>query len=262
MTAETILAIGIGVRAAPAPFVPGTGQSFTLRSQDPNSGLYLVDIGTNFSVVSDFRIHSPRMHDNVLGIHIHVPNTGYMATYGQFSKQSLVQQDNIQIIGGIGGGAATFDNVFMTVFYENLIGASGDLRHASDVLPNIKNLLTVNVAPVPSALGDWSAPVAINALDDLFKANTNYAILGPVGCDTNVMIGVQGPCTGNVIYGMPFIGDAYALSSSYNIRTSQALNLPLIPVFTSNDKGATFVYVADPAAAFTLGGLLLAELGS
>ena len=52
MTIESILAIGAGVRAAPTPFVPGTGQSFTLRYQDPGKKMGIIDIGSSFAVAS------------------------------------------------------------------------------------------------------------------------------------------------------------------------------------------------------------------
>ena len=60
MTAETILAIGAGVRANPTPLTPGTGDNFTLRSQDVNKKLYLCDIYNVFGTTSSFYIKSAR----------------------------------------------------------------------------------------------------------------------------------------------------------------------------------------------------------
>ena len=87
MTAETILAIGAGVRAAPAPLAPGTGDSFTLRSQDVNKGLYLVDINISFAVASNVLIRSARMHDNVNGINLPPCGCSGCAKFALYSSE-------------------------------------------------------------------------------------------------------------------------------------------------------------------------------
>jgi hypothetical protein len=260
MTRETILAIGAGVRAAPTALVAGTGQSFILRAQDASAGCFLTDVSSNFGGASDYQIKSPRMHDNVLGIHVLVQNSTTLNIDLFGTKQKMIQQDNIQVVGGIGGGAATFDNVCFSIWYENIVGAPGNLITWDQCKSRIKNLLTVQCSPAPSAVGNWSVPVVINAINDLFKANTNYAILGVIGADAACTIGVQGPCTGNVILGMndPMITN---VTSSHSLaELSMLTELPQIPVMDSADKGGTFIYVADETSAFTSCNLVLAEL--
>jgi len=262
MTIETILGIGVGVRAAAAPLTAGFGQSFTLRSQDPSSKLYLVDLMTNFAVTSDVSIRSPRMHDNVLGIDINSLNINEVASYLKGVKQEMVQQDNLQVVGGVGGGAATFDNVFISLWYENLVGMSGDLRNWADIKLNIKNLLSVRFVLAASAVGNWGAAAAINATDDLFKANTKYAILGVISSDVQSVVGLSGPCTGNVILGIPAVRPLLGVISAYLVDLSIKSELACIPVMESSDKAGTFLTLADQTGAGCTGALLLAELGS
>ena len=202
------------------------------------------------------------MHDNVRGISDIVPLNQDMCTTLWGVRQKMVQQDNISVIGGIGGSAIAFDNVFFSIFYENLVGASGSLISQADLLPRIVNLLTVNIVVTPSATGDWSAGVQINSVNDLFKANTKYAILSGLGAVASCMIGIQGPCTGNVISGIPF-NTSPALSIGRVLSDLSIWEgLPTIPVMDSSDKAATFVYCADAGNSNTTFNLLLAELSS
>jgi hypothetical protein len=262
MTAESILAIGVGVRAAAAPLVPGTGDSFTLRSQDMSKQLKLVDIITNFTVASTVLIRSARMHDNVVNIEVPCPAAAGPQSALRYVQQNCIPQDNFTVIAGIGGGAATFDNALFTFFYEDLVGAAGNLYTWDSIKQNIKNILTVPTALTPSAVGDWSTGAAINSTNDLLKANTNYAILGGYGNALSACIGISGPCTGNLKIAWPTRDEEHHLGSCYLADMSVRTGLPFIPVMKSADKGGTFCFTADPAAAITVGYFLLAELGS
>lgn len=262
MTAESILCIGAGVRAAAAPLVPGTGDSFTLRSQDLNKQLKLVDIINNFTVASTVLIRSARMHDNVVNIEIPCPAAAGPQSDLRYLSQNCIPQDNFTVIAGIGGGAATFDNVLYTFFYEDLVGATGNFYTWESIKGNIKNILTVPVALTPSAVGDWSTGAAINSTNDLLKANTNYAILGGYSDALTAVLAVSGPCTGNLKIAFPTRDAEHHLGSCYMADMSVRTGLPFIPVMKSADKGGTFCFTADPAAAITVGYYLLAELGS
>jgi hypothetical protein len=261
MTSETILAIGLGVRAAPTPFVPGMGQSFTLRSQDPNAKCSLLNVFSSFANPSGFSIRSPRMHDNVRGIAYSSSGNLFTAMGIDGIQQPMVQQDNIQVVGDIGGNAAAWDSVWFTIYYENLIGASGNFYKYDDIKNRIKNLLTVPITVVPSAVGDWAPFVTINSSIDLFKANTDYAILGVESNSYDGMIGIQGPCTGNVIFGIPAVEDARNYNPNFCVQESIMTGLPTIPVMQSADKAATFVTISSAAVAFPSAIITLAELG-
>jgi hypothetical protein len=261
MTIETILATTTGVRAAAVAMVPGAGQSFTLRDQPTGSKCGLVDVVAQFVVPSDFSIHSARMHDNVRSIFFPVDllhDTKLMLS-GIF--QPLFPQDNLQVVAGVGGGAATFDNIAFSIFYENLVGAEGDLRTWDSIRGNIKNIMVVHSSPVIPATGDWSPGVAINATIDLFKANTNYAILGFQSSTSSGIAAVSGPCTGNVLYGNLINLENHFCNNHYFVDQSIALGLPCIPVMKSADKNGTFIYLADASVAAVDCDIVLAELG-
>jgi hypothetical protein len=262
MTIETILGTTTGVRAAPTAMVAGAGQSFTLRDQASGSKCRLLDIFAQFAVISTVSIRSPRMHDNVRGIFFPTIASAGGECLLNGIAQPLMPQDNIQVVAGIGGGAATFDNVAFSVFYENLVGAEGDLREFDAIKDLIKNIMVCNVLPTIPATSDWSPGVAINSTIDLFKANTNYAILGFSSSTSFGMAAVSGPCTGNVLYGH-LVDNAGPLDlSHYFAKQSRDLGLATIPIMKSADKNGTFIYLADSVVAATDCNVILAELGS
>jgi hypothetical protein len=261
MTIETILGTTTGVRAAAAPMTAGAGQSFILRDQSPGSKCRLLDVFSQFAVASTVSIRSPRMHDNVRGIFF--PTSA--AAQGQYLLNGIAQpmmpQDNIQVVAGIGGGVATFDNVAFSIFYENLIGAEGDLREFDSIKDLIKNIMVCNVLPTIPATGDWSPGIAINSTIDLFKANTNYAILGFSSSTSFGMAAVSGPCTGNVLCGHLLDVDCNLDITHYFAKQSRDLGLATIPIMKSADKNGTFIYLADASVAATDCDVILAELG-
>jgi len=261
MTIETIITIGAGVRAADTPFVAGAGQSLTLRSQDPSSKLCLVNVFSQFTVPSDFIIRSPRMHDNVECISFPSTGVGILNCNIDGLVQPLYSQDNIAVIGGVGGGVATFDNVYISVYYENLAGISGDLRTWDSIRSLIKNIMTVDVTPLPSVTGDWGAGIAINNLIDLFKSNTNYAILGTGYGGASGVFGISGPCTGGVILGIPLIANESSLCPDYLVDLSIKTGLQTIPVMKAADKDGTFCFLGDATSSGGPSTLVLAELG-
>ena len=262
MVIETILAIGAGVRAAPAPLKVGSGQSFNLRSQDVNSGLYLVDCFADFSTSSNAIIRSPRMHDNVNCIYLDLTSTDKLLNFQSGMLQPMIQQDNISYIGGIGGDAAKLDNLFTSFYYDNLTGAPGDFVTWDAVKSRIKNLISVPIVLTPSLTGDWGTELAINSSSDLFKANTDYAILGALSGGFSSVISVMGPCTGNVRYGIPSICEHGGNDSRYCVDLSIKSGLATIPIMSSADKNNTFISVADPAGFSISGTIFMAELGA
>ena len=260
MTCETILGYDMGVRAAALAMTPGTGDSFTLRAQDANAGMYLISMHASMSVASGVYIRSPRMHDNVTDLQFLIPAyTGFQPCFMGL-RQPLVPQDNLSVVRLAGGAAAVPDLLAFTIYYENLVGAAGNLFTWDSIKDSIKNLTTVTVTAGAPATGQWTSSGAINVTQDLLKANTNYAILAAHSIPGACIVAVSGPCTGNVRLGIPTRNLGYDLGSRYLVDLSRISGLATIPVMKSADKGATLVYLADPTLSVTSATLLLAEL--
>ena len=200
-TMETILATTVGVRAAAAAMTPGTGQSFTLRSQDTSRMLKLMNVSAMFAVLSNLSIRSARMHDNVRGIAFTLAVTAW-ADYLTNINQDLIQQDNINVIAGIGGGAATNDCAAMAVWCEDIAGAPGNLFTWDFIKPYIKNIMMQEVTLAAAVAGNWDAGARLNVSQDLMKANTKYALLGCLAGQGSGLFSIAGPSTGNVKLGI------------------------------------------------------------
>lgn len=260
MTIETIVGVGVGVRAAPTDFVAVAGQSLTLRNQDINSKAYLISVYHGFNTASLFTIHSPRLHDNVFCLGFDAPIFIEGAVDLDRVLQSVIPQDIITITGGIGGFAVIGDIVALTIYYESLVGMAANLFDWPSVRSRIKNIITVPFISFPVATGQWSPNVAINAIINLFKANTDYAILGSLNSFGSGIIAINGPCTGNVRQGMPQLLDSNIIGPRYFADISDSLDLATIPVMNSADRDATFVCTCSHLADLTSGNLVLAEL--
>lgn len=245
--------------AAFTALTPSTGASFGIRSADMSSEVILDSMWAKGGTAGQFRIRSPRLHDNVQGIKFnYLANNARDWLYG-FQGQPLEPQD--VLIAEITGGAAETDTGYFGVYYRNLPGVDARLTDWPSIAARIKNILTVQVAVAGAAtLGDWSAGTALNATQDLLKANVDYAVLGYT-CDVSVgAIAIQGPDTGNLKTGGP--GPTEALETvNYFIEQSNSSGRPYIPVVNAANKFGTLVFQQDNLAGATNNVFLqLAEL--
>ena len=88
-------------------------------------------------------------------------------------------------------------------------------------------------------------------MNDNFKANTDYALLGAM-VDTRVgTVRVQGVDTGNLGVGIPGEPTQRHVMSNWFQRLSAAMRRPLIPVFNSANKQAILVDATGHTGAVT-----------
>ena len=247
--------------AAFAAGVFNSGDSGAVRNATPGSDILLLDVWQNNNAAGFGRIRSPRLHDNVQGIHYVVAAAQPQRTLGAPHRQLLYSQDVLiaELKGSAVGGQ--IETLAFLVYYADLQGVSGTFIDNPTLMQAMVNLLTVQTTNAFGATGDYSGQVAINSTDDLLKANTWYAILGYVVSARCAVIGIRGPDTGNIRVGGP--GDT--AHPEWTRRWFQDLaifySMPLIPVFNSANKGATFVDGAqDQAGTSVTTTLVLAEL--
>ena len=101
-------------------------------------------------------------------------------------------------------GSAVAENLGYTVFYDDLPGVAARLRSYAQVSPLIKGYLGVKFVATSSATaGAIGANAAINATQDYFQINNDYALLGynlSVACAN---VNIYGADTGNLNVGGP-----------------------------------------------------------
>lgn len=238
-----------------------TNSSFVVRSFAASSRAILDNMWAREATPGIYRIRSPRLHDASQGVRVQVGDTAARLLLPWQVDQQLYSSDTLTVEGS-GGGAET-DFFAYIVYYNDLGGVQARLAAWSEIGPRVVDIAGVEVDVTTAATaGDWSAGTAINASFDTFKADTDYAVLGYT---TNVAVGaiaISGSDTGNLKVGGPGPLDAIE-TNSYFIDAANETGRPYIPIINSNNRGSTFLFVADPAVSAAVRvSLTLAQLSA
>lgn len=246
-------------------FTPGNGQSFTVRAASASSKGHLRSVWGNLSGTGQLDIRSPRMHDAIQAVNLRCPASLMTPLTPGYFNQALVPVDVLDVGVSFDAApvAATVEGMGMIVQYDDLPGAQFNGRHWSEVEPVIKSIYGVECNPVTGATaGQWGAGVAINALQDQFKANELYAVLGYITTNGVTAIGIQGADTSNYIVGGPGAADPL-ITRGWFTDLANASGLPMIPIIEANNKQSTLVLAANVGAGQGVDvSLILANLAS
>ena len=217
------------------------GSSLTIRNARLDSRVFLLNAWADWQTAGVFQLRSPKLHDNVRGLRFRGFASEVKPLMPKRSRQPLVPQDTL--VGELSGSATAGDietGAFM-VWYEDLPGAEGRYVSAQEVwdrgveVATIENLLALGTA------GGFSGEEAINAEQDLLKANTDYALIGYLVDAEAALIRWRGADTANLGIGGP--GDELGrdYTASWFLDLSKAWDLPLVPVFNSANKGGILI---------------------
>ncbi len=252
---EVISGFVTGAGAVVTASTPAAGDSFAIRNTDLSKKVWLVDAWGNLDTAAGLlRIRSPRLHDNVQGIRLRITNNNADAMLSgagdSIYAQRLYPQD--VLIVEQTGSAANIDTAHMLLLYDDVPGISGRFIDNALLMQAGINRVGQEVSVTTTAAsGNYTGAVAINATNDNFKPNTDYAILG-VTCDARVgTIGIKGADTGNVRVGIPGEPTMRHVYANWFQRLSKAYNRALIPVFNSAGKAAVLVDATGHTAAVT-----------
>lgn len=230
----------------------GTNQSFTVRATAGGSApVTLETISTYFQDAGEFRVRSPRMHDNVNGVRCAVPTNVPARIADRGFQQTLYSQDTLTVEAFFNSAptATHISMALMQIYYDDVPGVAGVYKTWAEIAPQIQDYLVVPVVPTSGATaGNWGSGVAINSTVDTFKANTSYALIGyevPVAFGAWSIVGVD---VGNLYVGG--IGTTQEVDTrSFFFDQEQNNGKPSIPVINSQNKGTTNVQIADQTAS-------------
>jgi hypothetical protein len=235
------------------------GNTLTVRNAALTTDVRLVNAWAKHQLAGVFRIRSPKLHDNVQGIRLRNPAAAVIEMLPWNTFQKLVPQDNLiaEISGSVTAGQ--FEQGAALIYYADLPGQMARLTTVADVQRRGQNIFTVESTITPSAAGGYSGSQAINANFDLFKANTDYALLGyrvDVRCTVVRWLGID---TGNLGVGGPGEPSIADVTSNWFVLHAINQNLPLIPVFNSANKFgiSTDVMQDQTAAVVTLTSIMV-----
>lgn len=207
------------------------------------------------------RITSPLLHDNVTGLTFQPGEIPANFLIPAMSGVQVHANDTPLVSGGI-AGAGTI-TAGLQVYYEDLDGAAARLFHWKDIEHKIKAYKSLEVSLAAIAVGAWT-DTKITITEDQLHADSYYAVIG-YNVDPAVdLVGVKGSATANLRVCGPGPVSTLDISNYYAYMSIQA-NLPFVPVFNANDKGAFYVSAANHAAVAANAAevyLFLAELDS
>lgn len=241
-----------------------TGDSTTVRNFTDGKTRIVTAWPTGKTTLGSFVIKSPRMHDNVRGITVPNPVSPIKPQLWLLKQQELLAQDQLTLQISGSAGAGEFMLASLLNYYDNLPGIESRLITPEQLKSLGVDIMTVINTLTPTAGGTYEGAVAINATNDLMKANTDYALVGYELTVAAHAVSWKGSDTGNLRVGAPARLSDNDNSRNWFIELSNLTGLPCIPIFNSANKSNTFVEVVsdEVAAATTLTSIFVELAGS
>lgn len=229
------------------------GGSNVVRGTDTSKPTWLMSSWAFNGSAGEFRITSPRLHDQAQGIRNRVTaSLSEPLTNGRHTAaiaQRLYAQDNLTL--QISGGAAEIDLGALLIGYEALDGVAGRFIDLPTLKKSIVNLVTAEVTVTAVATGLWGGAVAINSSFDTLIANTDYALLGAMTDTRGLAIGVTAVDFGNLRVGIPCEPSMRNMTQNWFMGLAQMYVGAWIPVFNSANKSTTLIDVTTNGAGGT-----------
>lgn len=230
-----------------------TGQSATIRGTDTTKGTWLLSTAAFNATAGEFRITSPRLHDQAQGIRQRI--TAALAAplapgYNNSAfAQRLYAQDNLTL--QLSGGGAEIDVASLLIGYDDLAGIAGRFIDSATLKKSGVALLTAEVTVTAVTTGNFGGAVAINSSFDTLIANTDYAVIGGLTDTRGGAVGITAVDFGNLRLGFPCEPSLRDVTSNWFQGLSTTFNAPYIPVFNSANKTTTLIDVQTNGAGGT-----------
>lgn len=235
--------------AAFATVSPSGTDTFAVENYYQGSMAAMINAWADIDTVGQIRFRSPNFHDNVNGIHQEVAAVSPISVLPGYMSQILQANDTINAEladDGTGGPSG----LTIIEYYDNLPGADANLYRWAEIEGQIVDYMSCQVDVTTAGTpGQYDGAVAINALEDQFKASTNYALLGWTTDTQFQTIGVTGADTSNRRVGGPGTSPEVFDVRNWFIELSLQSGYPTIPVFNSQNMNGTIVDVIDTEAA-------------
>jgi len=217
------------------------GDSRTVRNFENGMAHLITAWPTGQTTAGLFQIRSPRMHDNVQGIQFDNPATPVPPPLFSPALQKLVAQDQLNILLSGSAGAGDILMASLMVYYDDLPGNDARLISKQDLDSHAVDLMTVQNSLTLTTGPNYTGAQAINTTDDLFKANTDYALIGYQSTVQCGAIGWRGSDSSNLRVGGPGLITDLLDTRNWFVKLSELTGKPLIPVFNSANKSNTFI---------------------
>src|ERR1051326_7941583 len=224
-----------------------TGDTLTVRNFPFQSGAYIENVWSRQGTAGAVRVRSPRIHDNVSGIRANVLASDPIPVLPDWARQRLYPQDLLTVEQT--GGAAETEVGALLWWYGDLPGTQARLFRWEEIAPRIVNYVGVLVSITTSAtIGLWGPGRALNADNDVLKANVDYALIGYDVDASCTAVALRGVDSGHLRIGGP--GTTNRIDTrDFFVRNAQRNQVPFIPVMNMANKGAILVDGVTNAAS-------------
>lgn len=219
------------------------GDTATVRNFNQGDQAWMLDqwsLGATRGLILTI---SPRLHDNVAGITLSYAAALPVPLWSAYQRELLYPQDNLGLY--MTGGDSEIDMFTSLMYYSNLPGTSARLYTPAEVIARGLHQSGVQVAiTTGGTAGQYGGATAINATQNQFKANTDYAILGYL-TDTAVgTLRIRSADFGNLGVGGPGSNNKIETRDWFT-RLSDTYNLPMVPVFNAANVSNTIVDICS-----------------
>lgn len=249
---------GTAITATISALTAVSGDSLAVKNSPIEKTARILSFWMDVQVAGTGRIRSARLHDNTQGIRFDTI-IGDLRPYLPWGVSQRVYANDVlavDLAGSAVGG--DLETISWLTYFEDLPGISGRFISPDELKRRAGNLSYVENTIATGTAGGYSGAEAINIEFDQYHAGSQYALVGYL-CDTEMgAICWKGPDTGNLRVGGPGEETERELTADWFMRLSVAHNLPLIPVFSAENKAATTIDVlcdengADPTVTSIL----------
>lgn len=259
---EVINAQGTAISATISALAASTGDALAVRNTGNANPARILQMWTDVQVAGTARLRSPKFHDNVQGIRIDTIIGDIRPVLPWGISQNVYPND--VIVAELGGSAVAGDieSVGILLYYPELPGISAQFVGPDDLARRGTNIFTVENTLATPTLGGWGGGEAINVEFDQFHAGARYALVGYLVDTECTSVAWRGADTANLRVGGPGEETEREMTADWFARLSRAFNMPLIPVFSAENKGGiTIEAVQDENGADVTVTSIFVELG-
>src|SRR6266478_21844 len=118
---EVVAGFATNPGAVLTTLTPSTNTSFTIRGTDTSKNAWLCSAWAFNATAGEFKVQSPRLHDNVQGIRNRVTAAStlplFNSPFNPMAKQRLFAQDNLTVQSS--GCGAELDCGAILIYYED-----------------------------------------------------------------------------------------------------------------------------------------------
>jgi len=237
------------------------GNSLVVRNAPLEKRILLLQAWADNQGAGTMRIRSAKLHDNVQGIRLDITVGDPVPLLPMYKPQPLYPQDELTVEHTGSAVTGDIETGCLLIWYEDLPGVDAKLINAAELKERLVHIMTVENTLSLGTAGGYSGEEAINAEFDLWKANTEYALLGYTVDTECACVRWRGADVGNLGVGGPGNELIRELTRKWFLWLSEETGLPLIPVFNSANKGAILIDGAqDENGADTTVTSIFAEL--